>query len=163
MLRGVQYNTVLAYLDDIIVIGDDVSSCRRNLEEVFVRIRAANLKLKPSKCELFKTEIAYLGHIVSANGVSTDPKKIKAVNDWPVPLYVTDVRGFLGFCNYYRRFIKEYIDVSRPLNSLLCKDSDLVWRPEHTRAFNALKQALTQAPLLALPQDGRPYVLDTDA
>ena len=99
MLRGVQYNTVLAYLDDIIVIGDDVSSCRRNLEEVFVRIRAANLKLKPSKCELFKTEIAYLGHIVSANGVSTDPKKIKAVNDWPVPLYVTDVRGFLGFCN----------------------------------------------------------------
>ena len=163
MLRGVQYNTVLAYLDDIIVIGDDVSSCRRNLEEVFVRIRAANLKLKPSKCELFKTEIAYLGHIVSANGVSTDPKKIKAVNDWPVPLYVTDVRGFLGFCNYYRRFIKGYIDVSRPLNSLLCKDSDLVWRPEHTRAFNALKQALTQAPLLALPQDGRPYVLDTDA
>ena len=116
MLRGVQYDCVLAYLDDIIVIGEDVSECRRNLAGVLERIRKANLKLKPSKCELFKTEISYLGHIVSANGVATDPKKIRAVQEWAVPLYVTDVRGFLGFCNYYRRFIKDYTSLARSLS-----------------------------------------------
>ena len=163
MLRGVQYDCVLAYLDDIIVIGEDVGECRRNLAGVLERIRRANLKLKPSKCELFKTEISYLGHIVSANGVATDPKKIKAVQEWAVPLYVTDVRGFLGFCNYYRRFIKDYITLTRPLNGLLCKDSDRVWRAHHTKAFKALKEALTAAPLLALPRDGEPFFLDTDA
>ena len=163
MLRGVQYDCVLAYLDDIIVIGEDVSECRRNLAGVLERIRKANLKLKPSKCELFKTEISYLGHIVSANGVATDPKKIRAVQEWAVPLYVTDVRGFLGFCNYYRRFIKDYTSLARPLNGLTCKDSDRVWRAHHTKAFKALKEALTAAPLLALPREGDPFYLDTDA
>ena len=163
MLRGIQYNTVLAYLDDIIIIGKDVADCRNNLAEVFARIRSANLKLKPTKCELFKDEISYLGHIVSARGVQTDPKKIKQVKEWPVPLFITDVRGFLGFCNYYRKFIKGYNDLTRPLNKLLCKDSDLTWRKEQTSAFNALKDALTEAPMLAHPREDCPYILDTDA
>ena len=161
--EGVQYDCVLAYLDDIIVIGESVGECRRNLAGVLERIRKANLKLKPSKCELFRTEISYLGHIVSANGVATDPRKIKAVQNWALPLYVTDVRGFLGFCNYYRRFIRDYITLTRPLNGLLCKDSDRVWRAHHTRAFKALKEALTSASLPALPRDGDPFYLDTDA
>ena len=163
MLRGIQYNTVLAYLDDIIVIGKDVADCRNNLAEVLSRIRGANLKLKPSKCELFKDRITYLGHIVSGSGVQTDPKKVRLVRDWPVPLYITDVRGFLGFCNYYRKFVKGYIDLARPLNKLLCKDSDLVWRKEQTSAFNALKAALTEAPMLAHPREDCQYILDTDA
>ena len=163
MLRGIQYDYVLAYLDDIIVIGSDVSECRRNLTKVFERIRGAQLKLKPSKCELFRDQIAYLGHIVSARGVDRDPKKVELVKEWPVPLYITDVRGFLGFCNYYRRFVKGYIDMTRPLNQLLCKGSDLVWRREHTSAFKALKEALTEAPMLAHPRDGCLYILDTDA
>ena len=75
-----------------------------NLVDVLERIRKAKLKLKPSKCELFKKKISYLGHVISAAGVETDPKKIQVVKEWPVPSYVTDVRAFLGFCNYYRRF-----------------------------------------------------------
>ena len=140
-----------------------MSECRRNLAGVLERIRNANLKLKPSKCELFKTEISYLGHIVSANGVATEPKKIQAVQEWVVPLYVTDVHGFLGFCNYYRRFIKDYTSLAWPLNGLTCKDSDCVWWAHHTKAFKALKEALTAAPLLALPREGDPFYLDTDA
>ena len=143
MLRGIQYTTVLAYIDDIIVIGQDVAECRRNLVEVLDRVRKAKLKLKPSKCELFKRKISYLGHIISAAGVETDPKKIQVVRDWPAPSYVTDVRGFLGFCNYYRKYIKGYNDLTRPLNRLLCKNTDLQWTKEHTKAFTELKMALT--------------------
>ena len=163
LLRGIQYRNVLAYIDDIIVIGQTVEECCANLLEVLVRIRRGKLKLKPEKCELFKTQITYLGHVVSAKGVCTDPKKVKAVADWPVPVFITDVRGFLGFCNYYRRYIKDYISITRPLNHLLCKDVPLVWRPEQTKAFNRLKAALSTAPLLAHPRDDCEYILDTDA
>ena len=163
MLRGIQYNNVLAYLDDIVVIGQTVAECCRDLEKVFERIRTAKLKLKPSKCELFKTTITYLGHVVSAQGIQTDPKKVHAIKDWAIPLYVTDVRGFLGFCNYYKKFIANYIDLTRPLNKLLCKDTALVWGEEQTTAFNKLKEALAKAPLLAHPRDDCTYILDTDA
>ena len=135
ILRGIQYTTVLAYIDDIIVIGQTVAECRTNLVEVLERIRKAKLKLKPSKCELFKAKINYLGHVISAAGVESDPKKIEVVRAWPTPSYVTDVRAFLGFCNYYRKFIRNYIDVSRPLNKLVCKDAVLCWGKEQTAAF----------------------------
>ena len=85
MLRGIQYMTVLAYIDDIIVIGQTEAECRENLVEALERIRKAKLKLKPSKCELFKSKITYLGHVISAAGVETDPKKIQVVREWPVP------------------------------------------------------------------------------
>ena len=163
MLRGIQYKNVLAYIDDIIVIGQTVEECCGNLAEVLDRIRRARLKLKPQKCELFKTQITYLGHVVSAEGVQTDEKKVRAVAEWAVPVYVTDIRGFLGFCNYYRRYIKDYITLTRPLNKLLCKDVKLVWTAEQTRAFKQLKAALSSAPLLAHPRDDCEYILDTDA
>ena len=163
MLRGIQYKNVLAYIDDIIVIGQTVEECCVHLAEVLLRIRRACLKLKPQKCELFKTQITYLGHVVSADGVQTDPKKVRAVAEWPVPVYVTDVRGFLGFCNYYRRYIRDYISITRPLNKLLCKDIRLVWKAEQTKSFKRLKTALSSAPLLAHPRDDCEYILDTDA
>ena len=85
------------------------------------------------------------------------------VKEWPVPSYVTDVRAFLGFCNYYRRFIRDYIDLTRPLNKLLCKDTDLVWGKDQTSSFVHLKTALTDAPVLAFPQEDGTFILDTDA
>ena len=163
MLRGIQYTTVLAYIDDIIVIGQDVAECRANLVDVLERIRKAKLKLKLSKCELFKKKISYLEHVISAAGVETDPKKIQVVKEWPVPSYVTDVRAFLGFCNYYRRFIRDFIDLTRPLNKLLCKDTDLVWRKEQTLSFEQLKTALRDAPVLAFPHEDGIFILETDA
>ena len=163
MLTSVQYDYVMAYLDDIIVKGDDVASSLRNLREVFERVRGAGLKLKPSKCELFREEIAYLGHIINKEGLKTDPKKIEAVKNWPIPIYLTDVRGFIGLCSYYRRFIKNFGEKVKPLSQLTCRTSDHVWREEHTEAFNEMKQALTSSPLLAHPREGCEYILDTDA
>ena len=163
MLMSVQYDFVMAYLDDIIVKGDDVESSLRNLREVFDRIRSAGLKLKPSKCELFRQEIAYLGHVINQHGLKTDPKKVEAVKNWPVPIYLTDVRGFIGLCSYYRRFIKNFGEKVKPLSQLTMRTSDHVWREEHTESFNEMKQALTSSPLLAHPREGCEYILDTDA
>jgi hypothetical protein len=163
MLTSIQYDYVMAYLDDIIVKGQEVTSSMKNLREVFERIREAGLKLKPSKCELLREEITYLGHIINSKGLKTDPKKVEAVKNWPIPIYITDVRGFIGLCSYYRRFIKGFGEQVKVLSSLTKKDSDRVWREEHTEAFESMKEALTTTPLLSHPQEGREYILDTDA
>ena len=96
----------MVYLDDIIIFSQDAASHIERLEAVFKKLAKAGLKLKPSKCEFFKKRIKYLGHIVYDEGVSTDPQKVEAVLNWPVPRTVYDVRALLGFVGYYRRFIK---------------------------------------------------------
>ena len=100
-------NWCIIYLDDIIIFSKTPEEHIERLRGVFEKLLKAGLKLKPSKCEFFKNQISYLGHVVSAKGVATDPKKIEAVRNWPVPKTVTQVRSFLGFTNYYRRFIKD--------------------------------------------------------
>ena len=133
------------------------------MREVFRRIRTAELKLKPSKCELFRTEMTYLGHIISAEEMRTEPKKIQAIQDWPISVYLTDVRGFIGLCSYYWKFIARFSDLIKPLSALTMKTSDKTWREIHTESVDALKQALTSAQLLAFPKHGCVYILDTDA
>ena len=124
MLRGIQYDTCMAYFDDIIVISSTVPKGISRLRDVFERIRLAKLKLKAEKCDLFLKEITYLGHVIGEDGVKTDPKKIAAVKDYNIPIFVTDVRGFLGLCSYYRRFIKDFSNLTKPLNDLTKNDSD---------------------------------------
>ncbi len=109
----------LIYLDDIIVFSTSFDQQVERLEAVFQRLRANNLKLKTSKCEFFKREVIYLGHIVSESGIKTDPKKVTAVSTWPIPKSVQEVRRFLGFTGYYRRFVKDFAKIARPLNDLL--------------------------------------------
>ena len=113
------------------------------------------LKLKPSKCEFFKSRITYLGHIVLAAGIETDPKKIKAVKNWTLPRTVMDVHSFLGFTNHYYRFIQGYTKVARPLNVLISgnnanrKKSLVKWNPECQQAFDRFKDLYTKTPILA--------------
>ena len=163
MLRGIQYDTCMAYIDDIIVMSATIDEGIDRLREVFKRIRMASLKLKAEKCDLFKEEITYLGHVISADGVKTDPKKVTTIQNYNIPMFVTDVRGFLGLCSYYRRFIKNFSDLTKPLNDLTKKDSDRCWREKHTKAFEELKRKLSETPVLAYPKDGCTYILDTDA
>ena len=109
----------IIYLDDIIIFSKTPSDYLERLRAVFLKLEKANLRLKPSKCEFFRERIEYLGHIVSKAGIETNPKKIQKVLDWPVPKTVTSLRGFLGLCNYYRKFIKNYSRKALPLYKLL--------------------------------------------
>ena len=119
--------------------------------------------LTPSKCSFAQNSIEYLGHVISSNGVSTDPHKIQAVKDWPVPSNIKDVRGFLGLTGYYRRFIKHYSLISRPLTLLLRKGTPFVWSVTTQETFDLLKKTMVTAPVLALPQFNKSFTVETDA
>ena len=159
----------IIYLDDIIVFSNNTEDHLHRLRGVFDKLEKAGLKLKLKKCEFFKTKITYLGHIVSAKGIETDPKKVEAVRNWTVPKTVTDVRSFLGFTNHYRRFIEEYANVARPLNLLVsgdnanCKKTLIKWTEECQIAFNKLKDLCTSTPILAYANYHKPFQLQTDA
>ena len=118
-LGELHLNWCIIYLDDIIVFSRTPEEHVHRLKAVISKLRAAGLKLKPAKCDLFKQQINYLGHVVSKEGVSTDPDKIAAVTEWPHPTTVTEVRSFLGFVSYYRRFTPNFSKVAKPLNQLL--------------------------------------------
>ena len=154
-LGDLHLNWCIIYLDDVIVFLKTPKEHIDRLCGVFHKLFLAGLKLKLKKCEFFKSKIAYLGHIVSAKGIETDPKKVEAVRNWTVPKTVTDVRSFLGFTNYYRRFIKDYAKVARPLNTLIsgenaAKKKKLVeWDEQCQKAFDTLKDLCTSTPILA--------------
>ena len=122
-LGELHLNWCIIYLDNIIVFSKTPEEHLKRLRGVFDKLAKAGLKLKPSKCEFFKSIITYLGHIVSAAGIETNPKKIEAVKNWTLPRTVTDVRSFLGFTNHYRRFIQSYAKVAQSLNALILGDN----------------------------------------
>ena len=96
-----------------------------HLTEVFERLQNAGLKLKPRKCHLFQTEVIYLGHKVSEKGIETDPQKIVAIEEWPVPTNVHEIHSFIGLCSYYRNFIRDFSEIAEPLHKLTRKDTNL--------------------------------------
>ena len=106
----------IIYLDDIVIFSKDLASHLERLEAVFGKLEKAGLKLKPSKCELFRRQLAYLGHVISAKGVATDEGKTEAIKNWPTPTTVTEVQSFLGFMGYYHRFIPKFTQMAQPLH-----------------------------------------------
>ena len=119
--------------------------------------------MKPSKCALFKTEVSFLGHVVSESGISCDPKKIESVQNWPVPTNVSEVKSFLGLVGYYRRFCENFSTVAYPLTELTHKSRAFVWTGECQIAFDRLKSKLTSSPILSYPTENDEFILDTDA
>jgi hypothetical protein len=117
---------------------------------------------KKSKCVFATTQVEYLGHVISEKGVATDPQKVSAVKDWPLPTTITQLRSFLGLTGYYRRFVKNYGIICRPLHDLLKKNSFNSTEAQ-TSAFNTLKKCLITAPVMALPNFSLPFTLETDA
>ena len=163
VLAGLQYNICLVYLDDIIVYGADFDEEISRLKQVFSRLIKAGLKLKPKTCVLFQQKVAYLGHIVSHTGVAPDPSKIEAVENWPTPSTVTEVRSFLGLAAYYRRFVKDFATIASPLHKLTEKGKKFHWNEDCQTSFEALQRCLVTAPILAYPKIEEPFILDTDA
>ena len=163
VLCGLSYITCLVYLDDIIVFGRTFDEQLIRLREVFGRIRQANLKLKPSKCSLFRRNVAFLGHVVSEKGIAMQPEKVQAIRDWPPCQNLTELRAFLGTTGYYRRFVKNFSAIAAPLFGLMKKGVRFHWTAECQQAFDTLKLRLMTEPILALPNDEGTYVVDTDA
>lgn len=163
VLAGLQWSHCLVYIDDVVVLGGSFSEHLQNLQAVFVRLRKAGLKLKPKKCAFFQTEVSYLGHIISRDGVSPDPAKVDKVAKWPTPNSARAVQQFLGFANYYRRFIRDFAQIAKPLHKLTERGATFAWTEACEAAFTELRQRLTTAPLLAFPDFSRTFILDTDA
>ena len=118
VLAGLQWTSCLVYLDNVIIVGRTYDEHLQNLKAVFTRLREAGLKLKPKKCSLCSPQVEFLGHVVSAKGVSTDPKKIEKVADWPTPTNRREVQQFLGLANYCRQFVKNFANTAKPLHRL---------------------------------------------
>lgn len=152
-----------AYLDDLVMISETFEEHLDLLCEVLGRLRKAGLKLNVEKCQFCRTELKYLGHVVNANGIGTDPEKVKAIAEFPRPTNVKSLRSFLGLASWYRRFIDQFARLTTPLTCLLKKSTKWSWTESQEEAFLGLKQKLTTTPILACPDFGKPFVLQVDA
>ena len=161
MLRGVE--GVYFYLDDVIVTGKDPKEHGDRLSQVFQRFREGGMRLKPSKCDFAKPEITFLGFTVNENGLATTNELIDKVRNFPVPGRVKDVRAWLGLTGFYRKFVANYPDITKPLTKLLRKDVRFEWGVEQQEAFDKLRECLTTAPLLRHPDFGKPFILRADS
>ena len=124
------------YVDDIIIFGCSLKHHNKNLIKTFQRLRECNLKINPAKCRFLQKEVTYLGHLITDEGVRTDPKKFEAIMKYPIPTNADEVRRYVAFCNYYRRFIENFAKIAQPLNKLLRKGVEFKWNEECEDAFN---------------------------
>ena len=154
---------VLVYLDDILIFSKDEEEHKEHLRKVLTVLREHKLFAQPAKCSFFTKEISYLGHLVGEGGLRVDPHKVAAVKDWAVPQDVHQLRSFLGLTNYFRKFLEGYSTIVAPLTSLTKKTEQWKWTQECQRAFEAVKKLLITAPVLALPDPDKAYVVTTDA
>lgn len=158
-----QWKNVLVYVDDILIFSKTFEEHLTHLEQVFSRLKKANLTLKPSKCRFGVAKVNYLGHVLSKDGVQVDNSKIEIVQNYPAPNNQHEVRQFLGLCNFYRKFVKDYAKITVPINELLHKNYEFKWTDKCQTAFDTLKSALTSAPILAYADMSKPFVLSCDA
>ena len=163
VLQGLRWSRCLVYLDDIISFGSSFGDALDNLTLIFERLRSYGLQLKSTKCHLFQTSVPFLGHIVGRQGLECDPVKIEDVRSWPVPDCLKSVRQSLGFVGYYRWSIPKFADIAAPMVALTGKDVPFVWDPVCSTAFDALRDSLIDAPILAFPTETGQNILDTDA
>ena len=162
-LSGFQWVSCLIYLDDIIVFSQTVPENIHRLEGIFQCLRNSGLKLKPEKCELLKKQVTFLGHVVSDKGIQPNPVNIEKVMTWPTPTNVSQVRGIVALGSYYRRFVKDFSKLVKPLIQLTEKNKPFEWNKECDHSFLALKSHLTSPPIMSFPRDGGNFILDTDA
>ncbi|GAB2295851.1 hypothetical protein Dimus_038383 [Dionaea muscipula] len=153
---------ILVFFDDILVYSPSAQTHEHHLNTTLQILRTNRLYAKLFKCSFGQEEVEYLGHIIDGDGVRTNPQKIEAMKDWPKPKNVKELRGFLGLTGYYRKFIKDYGIIAKPVTSLLKKDA-FKWNPEAEIAFSTLKDAMCKAPVLALPEFSKTFVLECDA
>ena len=162
VLRGLNWKTVLAFLDDILVMGKSFNDHLTNLDEALQRFRQHGLKLKPKKCVFFQKEAEFLGRVIGPNKMAMTEEDCEVVQSWPTPTCSKDVERFMGLANYHRSFVKNFSELAEPLYSVVGK-YNFKWGQPQESAFTRLKEALTRPPVLALPRQDGDFILDTDA
>ena len=163
VLTGLQGIRCFVYLDDVVVYGNSLEDHNNKLIDVLKRLRQHSLKLHPDKCEFLRKEVQYLGHVITENGIKPDERKTLAVENFPIPKNLKEIKSFLGLAGYYRKFIKKFSDIVSPITKLLKKDQDFKWGEEQQNAFDSLKTSLTTAPVLQYPDFRKKFILTTDA
>ena len=165
VLKPEENTFVLVYLDDILIFSKSLDEHLVHLEKVISLLAEHQLVLRLTKCHIGKSELEYLGHTLSSKGIKPSPKKVEAVTNWPIPQNVTHVQQFLGFCNFYRRYIPHYSNIAYPLYELTRKNVSFKWTHKEHTAFLKMKQLMTTAPVLRRPNCGRDaeFVIATDA
>ena len=161
VLKGLKF--AMTYLDDIIIFSENESQHLGHLETVFSHLREARLKMKRSKCDFFKSEIHYLGHLISPEGISPLPNKLGCIQHMPAPKNMKEIKQFLGLTGYYRKFVPRFADISRPLTTLTKKDKKFEWTPACQKSFDLLKETLCGEPVLKYADTSKLYTLYTDA
>jgi len=154
---------VVVYLDDILIFTKTKEEHERAVRQVLQVLKENKLFLRPEKCEFCKQRIEYLGLVISENEVSMDPVKVAGVREWPTPENKTDIQAFLGFVNFYRRFIRDFSAKARPLFDLTRSEQAWTWSGKEQAAFEDLKTVVTTAPVLVSPQESDPFRIEADS
>jgi hypothetical protein len=154
---------VIVFIDDILVYSKSIQEHDQHLRVVLEMLRIHRLYAKFSKCEFWLERVAFLGHILTAEGIAVDLEKVEAVFNWQRPTNVSEIRSFLGLAGYYRRFIEGFSKIARPMTELLKKEKKFAWTESCERSFQELKQRLTTAPVLTLSDIHRDFVIYYDA
>ncbi len=163
IFRPLLDSCVLVFLDDILIYSKNITEHEQHVRRVLELLRTNQLYAKESKCELFQSRVEFLGHIIDAEGLHMMEDKVTAMTGWPRPNNVAELQSFLGTVGYYRRFIRMFSDLSAPLTQLLQKGQPFIWADKQQQAFESLKQAVSQKPVLILPDPALPYTVTTDA
>lgn len=163
LFHDVKFRYVFNYLDDLLVYSETFEDHLRQLEEVFTRLKKAKLTVNPAKLQYARSEISFLGHLVSSKGVRIDPDRVQGIRDFPPPRDAKGISRFVGMVNFYRRFIPNVAELAAPLNQLRRKGEKWQWGPPQQEAFDKLKECIMQPPVLRMPDFGKPFILQTDA
>lgn len=163
VLRGLQNKICLVYLDDIIVFSTSLQEHIENLEKVFNRLRESNFRIQMSKSEFLKKETAYLGHVITRDGIKPNPDKISAIQNYPIPKTATEIKRFLGLVGYYRKFIPNFARITKPMTQCLKKGYKIILNQDYTDCFEKCKKLLTNDPILQYPDFSKEFILTTDA
>ena len=154
---------VIVFIDDILIYSGSKEDHEEHLRVVLHILRENQLYAKFSKCQFWLDSVAFLGHVISAEGVYVDPQKIEAIVNWKPPTNVTEIRSFLGLAGYYRKFVEGFSKLAAPLTKLTRKEEKFVWSEACQQSFDELKQKLTSAPVLTLPSGQDGYTVYCDA
>ena len=162
ILREDLYKDATVYLDDVLTFGDTIEQTLNSWEKHLGKIAAAGLKCKPRKCKVLPDKLEFLGHVLSADGITADRSKIEKIRQWPFPTARVEMQSFLGLCNYYHKYIPKYAEAPKPLYAAT-KELKITATTALAAEFQRMKDMMCAIPLVRLPNPNKPFILTTDA